>query len=140
MGFLFAVGLVFAVTGSVAAGVSCDSSNSADLVIAGARMYGADSGDWTISIFGDRICTVGRGSSQPAAETTIDASGLIILPGLIDSHVHLFPMGSSTGIDSDAALEQFIRDELPGRLREYVERGVTTVFSVGDAWPAARSR
>jgi imidazolonepropionase-like amidohydrolase len=65
-------------------------------------------------------------------------SGLTVLPGFIDSHVHLFPTGSSSGIDSDAALAQFIRDELPARLRNYLERGVTTVFSVGDAWPAVR--
>jgi imidazolonepropionase-like amidohydrolase len=65
-------------------------------------------------------------------------TGLTVLPGFIDSHVHLFPTGSSSGIDSDAALEQFIRDELPARLRNYLERGVTTVFSVGDAWPAVR--
>ncbi|MAF84650.1 MAG: hypothetical protein QGH93_06310 [Gammaproteobacteria bacterium] len=50
------------------------------------------------------------------------------MPGLIDSHVHLFPMGSTTGIDSDAALKQYIRDELPARLHDYLEHGVTTTL------------
>jgi len=47
-------------------------------------------------------------------------------------------MGSDAGIDDDAELEEFIRVELPARLREYLEHGVTTILSVGDAWPTVR--
>jgi len=137
-GLIFAFGLVLIFMAPVGASESCDSASFADLMIEGARMFGATSSDTAIGISGDRICTVGSPSPQPIAEVTIDAGGFTVLPGLIDSHVHLFPMGSSAGIDNDAALEKFIRDKLPLRLRDYLERGVTTVFSVGDAWPAVR--
>jgi len=125
-------------TSTVAANLSCDDASPADLVLENSRVYGAGPGFATIRILDDRICAVENGSAPSSAGTTIDLSGRTVLPGMIDSHVHLFPMGASTGIDSDAALDQFIRDELPGRLRDYLERGVTTVFSVGDAWPAVR--
>lgn len=115
---------------------SCEDASSADLFIVNARLPGADTGVTTISISGERICAIGR--EQPEAATTIDARGLTLMPGLIDAHVHLFPMGSRAGVDDDAALERFVRDELPARMRAYLERGVTTLFSVGDAWPAVR--
>lgn len=115
---------------------ACDRAGTDDLVVAGAHLFGADDGPRTIRISDGFICTVERDVAREETARVIDASDLIVLPGLIDSHVHLFPMGSSAGIDSDSALDRFIATELPGRLRDYVERGITTIFSVGDAWPA----
>ena len=123
-------------TSAVAADRSCDDARPADLALENARVFGASPAIATILISDDRICAVESESAPLTVGATIDVSGLTVLPGFIDSHVHLFPTGSSSGIDSDAALEQFIRDKLPARLRNYLERGVTTVFSVGDAWPA----
>jgi len=137
LGLLILIVLV-PLTSTVAGNMTCDDGSPADLALENARVYGAGPAIATIRISAGRICAIESGSAPPAAEITIDVSGRTVLPGMIDSHVHLFPMGTSTGIDSDAALDQFIRDELPGRLRDYLERGVTTVFSVGDAWPAIR--
>jgi len=123
-------------TAPTASSASCADSAGTDLVITGAHLFNAGSNTTSIHISDGRICALGSESAQPQASITIDAQGLTVLPGLIDSHVHLFPMGSSTGIDSDASLEKFIRDELPKRLLEYLEHGVTTIVSVGDAWPA----
>jgi len=49
---------------------------------------------------------------------TIDASGKLVLPGLVDLHCHVYPYGSAIGIPADE-LVQF--------------QGTTTVVSAGDA-------
>ena len=66
---------------------------------------------------------------------TIDATGKTVMPGLIDAHVHvLIPIPPA--IDSDDALAAHLRDVTPGRLRDYLDHGVTTILSTGDYWPA----
>jgi dihydroorotase len=52
------------------------------------------------------------------AAKTIDASGKLVTPGLIDLHCHVYPYGSAIGIPADE-LVQF--------------QGTTTVVSAGDA-------
>jgi dihydroorotase len=52
------------------------------------------------------------------AAKTIDASGKLVLPGLVDLHCHVYPYGSAIGIPADE-LVQF--------------QGTTTVVSAGDA-------
>jgi dihydroorotase len=56
----------------------------------------------------------------PAARATktIDATGKLVLPGLVDLHCHVYPYGSAIGIPADE-LVQF--------------QGTTTVVSAGDA-------
>ncbi|UFX43539.1 amidohydrolase/deacetylase family metallohydrolase [Bradyrhizobium sp. 41S5] len=56
----------------------------------------------------------------PAARAakTIDASGKLVMPGLVDLHCHVYPYGSAIGIPADE-LVQF--------------QGTTTVVSAGDA-------
>ena len=52
------------------------------------------------------------------AAQTIDASGKLVTPGLVDLHCHVYPYGSAIGIPADE-LVQF--------------QGTTTVVSAGDA-------
>jgi dihydroorotase len=52
------------------------------------------------------------------ASKTIDASGKLVTPGLVDLHCHVYPYGSAIGIPADE-LVQF--------------QGTTTVVSAGDA-------
>jgi len=52
------------------------------------------------------------------ASRTIDASGKLVTPGLVDLHCHVYPYGSAIGIPADE-LVQF--------------QGTTTVVSAGDA-------
>jgi dihydroorotase len=52
------------------------------------------------------------------AAKTIDATGKLVMPGLVDLHCHVYPYGSAIGIPADE-LVQF--------------QGTTTVVSAGDA-------
>lgn len=69
----------------------------------------------------------------------IDASGKTVLPGLIDTHVHLLLEDDDPPVPaSDRELARFVERRLPGRLREYLARGFTTIMSTGDFWPHIR--
>src|SRR5947208_14079016 len=52
------------------------------------------------------------------ASKTIDASGKLVTPGLIDLHSHVYPYGSAIGIPADELVQQ---------------QCTTTVVSAGDA-------
>ena len=52
------------------------------------------------------------------ARATLDASGLLVTPGMIDLHVHVFPMVSYLGVDPDSSC---------------LARGSTTVVDAGSA-------
>ena len=105
------------------------------IVITGGRVVDADGrreGD--VAVDGDRIVAVGDVDGVAAdAESvaTVDASGKVVAPGLVDAHVHLQMTG---GPDPSATAG----DSLPthayraaGNLRATVEAGVTTVRDLG---------
>ncbi len=66
---------------------------------------------------GDRIAALAPGE-KAEAETTIDATGCLVTPGLIDHHAHVFHGGTAVGCAPDATL-------LP--------MGVTTTVDPGSA-------
>ncbi len=76
-----------------------------------------------IGIVGGRIAGIGVTSADPAIET-LDASGLHVLPGLIDPHVHLRDPG-------DASVES-----IPTGTRAAVLGGIATVFDMPNTAPA----
>ena len=55
---------------------------------------------------------------EPAGEETVDASGLVVAPGFVDLHTHLYEGVSHYGIDPD---------------RHCLERGVTTAVDAGSS-------
>jgi dihydroorotase len=89
-----------------------------DLAIAGARVIdpgqGID-GEFSVGVTAGRLTAPGDGSH--AAER-IDASGLVLVPGLVDLHTHLYQGVSHYGIDPDA---------------NCLRRGVTTAVDAGSA-------
>jgi imidazolonepropionase-like amidohydrolase len=92
-------------------------------------------GPSTIMVAGGRIIDVTDGLvPPPAGATLIDLSGRFVLPGLIDSHVHL---------DSDAggiaSLVEEVTEDAPRKTlrtlvnaRKTLEAGFTTVRNLGD--------
>ncbi len=112
------------------------SSEEATLVIEHARVIAGNDevkDDATVIIKGDRIQSVVDGSRRFKAARRVDARGKIVMPGLIDTHVHIF--GGSFTADRGHGEEAFrkeMADEVPATLKEYIRHGVTTVKSTGD--------
>jgi dihydroorotase len=92
-----------------------------DLILKGGRVLdpgqGLD-GPADVAFAGGRVAAVGR--DLGAARETLDVTGLIVTPGLIDLHTHVYQGGTSLGIDA----EDFCR-----------RCGVTTAVDTGSAGP-----
>ena len=89
-----------------------------DLAIAGGRVLDPARGvDDSLGIAVTAGRLTGLGDVGPAAET-IDASGLVLVPGLVDLHTHLYEGVSHYGIDPDA---------------NCLRRGVTTAVDAGSS-------
>ncbi len=79
-----------------------------DIAIRGASVVtpGATPRPMTLGISGERISAVVDASVELPATRTIDASGLVALPGMIDPHVHIGYSGYA-GMPLDALPEHF---------------------------------
>ena len=109
----------------------------ADLLILDARVVTA-TGDVldraSVVVSDGHIEDVAVGDPERAAATVIRGDGYTVLPGLIDTHVHL--LAKSPRVDSDATMTAYLDETLPALLDEYLAAGFTTVLSNGDFWPA----
>lgn len=83
-----------------------------------------------VVIRGERIDRIVHGRFDGSAVQEIDGRGMTLLPGYIDTHVHLITGPKPTGVDCAA-----IPMTLQGDLDRILAEGVTTMMSVGD--PAA---
>lgn len=95
--------------------------------------------DVVIVIEGRRIVSVGADAVIPDSARIINLAGLTLLPGFIDSHVHLsgvtpsaYDMGGIMGWWQHAS--NFLR-RFPARRRALIEAGITSVKSLGDPYP-----
>lgn len=83
----------------------------------------------SVLVTGDRIALVSATEIQaPAGATLIDGTGKFLIPGLIDTHIHLLggrvsKAGGGTTVDRPLALQS---------LSGYLYSGVTTVFDSGN--------
>jgi len=89
--------------------------------------------DPLVVIDGGTIVAVGSGMAAPQGAEVIDLGGAALLPGLVDTHVHLAfdasvdPVGALAGRSDDEALEAMI---MAGQAA--LRGGVTTVRDLGD--------
>src|SRR5437764_5930408 len=119
--FLELTGSATAVALSASANAAMGPNDKFDLVIKGGDVL-----DPSQALKGKRDVGIRRGTIEaieaeiPAARASksIDASGKLVMPGLVDLHCHVYPYGSAIGIPADE-LVQF--------------QGTTTVVSAGDA-------
>jgi imidazolonepropionase-like amidohydrolase/ABC-type multidrug transport system permease subunit len=82
----------------------------------------------TVVIEGNRITQVGpAGESSPAGVPVTDLSGLFMIPGLIDSHIHLGGSGGGLTSREEFAPPRVIRD-----LQVYLALGITSFVSLTD--------
>ncbi|MFZ3572180.1 amidohydrolase family protein [Streptomyces sp. BH097] len=84
-------------------------------------------GLYDIAVAGTEIAAVSAEPLTGARE--VDARGGWVVPGLIDTHVHVYDVRAVTGPDAMRAFEE---RELPGQLGLFLDHGITTVKSVGD--------
>lgn len=86
------------------------------------------------------IRKIGKNLTPPAGATVIDATGKWLMPGLIDSHIHLFQSGGLYTRPDGVNLtkyrpyeteRQWLRDNMGDLLRRYLACGITTVIDIG---------
>ena len=99
-----------------------------DINIVNGRLFLSDGfKEGGISIENDRIIKIGKDHNLPSASRTIDAQGALILPGLIDIHVHL------------RDLEQKYKETMVTGTRSAIAGGVTTVLDMPNNKPETNS-
>ncbi len=111
---------------------------AADLLIRDCRLIdgtGAPPQEHTRILVRDgRVAAIGRDLTA-ADVPTLDAGGATVLPGLIDTHVHLAVVpGAAYRHDPPEVVERLRRQHL----RAYLAAGVTTVLDTGIPLPLAR--
>ena len=98
---------------------------SHDLVLAGGRLLDPATGLDRVAdlgVTGGRIAEIGP---ELAGAQRLDVRGLLVVPGLVDLHVHVYEGVSHYGIDADEFL---------------LRRGTTTGLDVGSAGAAKIGR
>jgi imidazolonepropionase-like amidohydrolase len=87
-----------------------------------------------VLVDGDVIAAVGpRHNSRPGGWPVIDRPGGTVLPGLIDTHVHLVGGGEPDALAADAGRSGAEREQVIRRsLRQHLGQGVTSVRDLGD--------
>jgi dihydroorotase len=92
-----------------------------DLVVRGGRVVDPSQGidrELDVAIDGDQIAAVGENLAASGARELLDATGLIVTPGLIDLHTHVFWGVPPLGVQPDP---------------HCLARGVTTAVDAGSS-------
>jgi imidazolonepropionase-like amidohydrolase len=87
-----------------------------------------------VCIAGGRIVSVARRCTAPDAAPVVDATGMYLLPGFVDVHVHLLEHGRDEKGEIPARIDW---DLVRSSLRLLVDHGVTTVRDPGSETEAA---
>jgi imidazolonepropionase-like amidohydrolase len=117
---------------------SLASAQPVTVIKAGALIDGrsdAPRANQIIVIRGNRIESVGSGTAIPAGANVIDLSGMTVIPGLIDSHTHIFLQGENPAEGGyDAQLLKFPLAYRAARAtvsaRRALEQGFTSIRDV----------
>ena len=119
------------------------SVNAADLIIKNANVFDGTGSDLiekaNIIIEDGKVKEISTGKIKEKADQIIDAKGKTVMPGIINSHLHLFwnfyDLPPKMPATNDKQAEAFINGELSERLRGHLEQGITSILSPIDFWP-----
>jgi dihydroorotase len=92
-----------------------------DLLIKGGTLLDPATGlhaERDVAFSGQKVAAVAETLDESGARVILDAGGLLVTPGLVDLHVHVFPGVSHLGIEPDPTC---------------LARGATTVVDAGSA-------
>ncbi|MFN5060579.1 MAG: amidohydrolase family protein, partial [Chloroflexota bacterium] len=99
-----------------------------DLIIRNATVVNADGRQQLdVAVHNGKIVALGRGSALPDAQQEVDAGGLYLLPGVIDSHVHVRDPGRTE------------REDFATATRAAAVSGVTTICEMPIATPSVHN-
>ena len=111
----------------------CSLSVAQDLVITNARILdgtGTTIERGSVVVRGGQISSVTAGSTV-AGVNEIDAQGMTVMPGFIDTHRHV--IRSSSPLRSQQAMDRWLDEEAPVHMQDYLDAGFTTIMSAGDS-------
>ena len=109
--------------------INCEKSPSYDLIIKNGLVYDGSQNPPVITdlgISGEKITFVGKINTEKA-ERIIDADGLVVSPGFIDTHAHLDPLDNLFNL---AHAESLIRQGVTTSIGGPDGRGVPLQYSV----------
>lgn len=116
--------------------------DDAPLALVGGRVYDpvGDSviPNATVIVRGRTISALGARLPVPDGARVRNVSGLTLLPGYIDSHVHLSGLRPAADGSRSVGWLRYVwlfTRSFPERRRELIEAGVTSVKSLGDPYP-----
>ena len=98
-----------------------DAARTVDLLVRGGRLIDPAQGidaRRDIAIRGGEVVAVAPDIDPASADRVLDASGHLVVPGLVDYHAHVYPYGSAIGVPPDELAPL---------------TGTTTAVSAGDA-------
>lgn len=104
-----------------------DASNRApfDLLLLGATVLDPDSETWTrhdVGVRDGRLAALEPDLGDRDAARVADVSGSIVVPGLVDLHLHAYPGATYWGLDADAA-------SIPFGVVAYVDAGSAGAYT-----------
>ena len=103
-----------------------------DVLITNARLIDGTGGikeGAMIAISGNRIEGIFSDGEPREGDLTIDAGGRTVMPGLIDSHVHILV---DEPVVDENTLAEYLENSVRKNLAGFLSHGVTTVKSAGD--------
>jgi dihydroorotase len=101
---------------------------TADLILTGGKVVSPDAViDAAVAIKDGKILAVGAADAMPAAKETVDVSGMHVLPGAIDVHVHFRDPGYPH------------KEDFESGTRAAAFGGVTTVFDMPNTVPTVNN-
>lgn len=116
---------------------------AADIIIKNANVFDGTGSDLiknaNVIIENGKIKAIETGQIKEKANQIIDAKGKTVMPGIINSHLHLFwnmyDLPPKMPATNDDEAKQFINGELKERLHDHLAHGITSILSPIDFWP-----